>query len=168
MAGGAFLLQRRSIVGFGPDTKHKECRFYAQAQTRPMPQGRASSEQLRRTEKPTRRAFTAHCSHPQLIASSALQHTKNFVGCAFEDVFQFHVDDIPRLRGADTPGERAMDLCNGDLLSLVLRHLSARRPKCTRCPSPQPFLTSMAGTRTCRSFAKMCWMGIGRFVAFHV
>lgn len=46
---------------------------------------------------------------------------QGFIGKPFEDVFDFNFNDIPRLVGAETPGEHALELSDGQVIFADVR-----------------------------------------------
>ncbi|MCG6560144.1 sigma-54-dependent Fis family transcriptional regulator [Ruegeria sp. 1NDH52C] len=64
-----------------------------------------------------------HGAH-RLFAKTLGQNWKTrqgFVGKPFEDVFDFDFNDIPRLLGAETPGEQALEMSDGQIMFADVR-----------------------------------------------
>ncbi|MCE8548425.1 sigma-54-dependent Fis family transcriptional regulator [Ruegeria pomeroyi] len=64
-----------------------------------------------------------HGAH-RLFAKTLGQDWKTrqgFVGKPFEDVFDFDFNDIPRLLGAETPGEQALEMSDGQIMFADVR-----------------------------------------------
>ncbi|GLO72849.1 sigma-54-dependent Fis family transcriptional regulator [Phaeobacter inhibens] len=70
-----------------------------------------------------------HGAH-RLFSKTLGQDWKNrqgFIGKPFEDVFDFDFNDIPRLLGAETPGEQALEMSDGQIMFADVR--APRKPE---------------------------------------
>lgn len=87
-----------------------------------------------------------HGAH-RLFAKTLGQDWKNrqcFVGKPFEDVFEFDFNDIPRLMGAETPGEQALEMSDGQIMFADVRAPTKSRSIASR-PAMPDALTRIHG-----------------------
>lgn len=87
-----------------------------------------------------------HGAH-RLFAKTLGQDWKNrqcFVGKPFEDVFDFDFNDIPRLMGAETPGEQALEMSDGQIMFADVRAPTKSRSIASR-PAMPDALTRIHG-----------------------
>ena len=59
-----------------------------------------------------------HGAHHLLsnISKKDLYEPSSIIGCKFDEIFEFDFNDLPQLIGADTPGEQALELVNGNII----------------------------------------------------
>lgn len=80
-----------------------------------------------------------HGAH-RLFAKTIGQSWKSvqgFVGKPFEDVFDFDFNDIPRLMGAETPGEQAIEMADGQIMFADVRAPVRPEPTTSRPQLPE-------------------------------
>lgn len=80
-----------------------------------------------------------HGAH-RLFAKTLGQSWKSaqgFVGKPFEDVFDFDFNDIPRLMGAETPGEQAVEMTDGQIMFADVRAPVRPEPAASRPKLPE-------------------------------
>jgi sigma-54 dependent transcriptional regulator, acetoin dehydrogenase operon transcriptional activator AcoR len=80
-----------------------------------------------------------HGAH-RLFAKTLGQSWKSaqgFVGKPFEDVFDFDFNDIPRLMGAETPGEQAVEMADGQIMFADVRAPVRPEPAASRRQLPE-------------------------------
>lgn len=59
-----------------------------------------------------------HGAHHLLsnISKKDLYEPSSIIGCKFDEIFEFDFNDLPQLIGANTPGEQALELVNGNII----------------------------------------------------
>jgi transcriptional regulator of acetoin/glycerol metabolism len=97
-----------------------------------------------------------HGAH-QLFAEAAGQGgpgPQTFVGKPFEDVFDFSFNDIPCLIDAQTPGEQALELCDGRIVFADVKAPSQRARAPSRGAMPAALADIHGGDAAMQSLAE--------------
>lgn len=77
-----------------------------------------------------------------------------FIGKPFEEIFEFDFNDIPCLIGAETPGEQALELSDGQVIFADVQAPQRRERAPSRSALPEPLAAIHGGDRVMRGLAE--------------
>ncbi|MGB3317248.1 MAG: sigma-54-dependent Fis family transcriptional regulator [Albidovulum sp.] len=97
-----------------------------------------------------------HGAHQLFSKTQSLQKPgiRSFVGKPFEELFDFDFNEIPWLVNAETPGEQALELCDGQVIFADVQAPLRRERAPARFVLPKPLAEIHGGDESMQSIAE--------------